>query len=308
MNRIKQVVLNILGFFFESRAKFFLFLLLVIAPIGMLTKILTDSHPSGFTVMVTRLDEQSGGSGSVIYSSKNKSIVLTNAHVCDALNKTGGLVKKEDGSKYMVTAYKKSEFHDLCAVWVAADLGQTVDLAGRAPKSYSEATITGHPALLPNIINKGSFGERKIIDIMIGLKPCRAEDAKNEEEAIVCFLIGGIPIIKSYESVVVSAMIMPGSSGSAVLNDKGELSGVVFAGQGPGLSYAFVVPFEYVSIFINEELNTPTVLTKVPLDTKETQTHEEIKEAKRKLLTECKKDNKKINRMCAILSSDLGIN
>lgn len=306
MNQIKQVALTVLSFFFESKARFVLFLVLLLLPLAMGTKLLQDSHPSSFTVMVTRMDEQSGGSGSVVYSSRDKSVVLTNAHVCDVLNKKGGLVKKEDGTKYMVTAYKKSEFHDLCAVWVAADLGQTVNLADKSPKSYTEAIITGHPALLPNIINKGSFGERKIVEIMVGIKECTKQNIKTEEDAVLCFLIGGIPVIKTYESVVVSAMIMAGSSGSAVLDQNGKLAGVVFAGQGGGLSYAFVVPYEYVSIFINEELKVPTQLTRVPLEGKEAESHEEVLEAKRKLLSECKKDNKVINKICATLSTDIG--
>jgi len=305
MNRIKELALMVLKFFFESKPRFVLFLLLLVIPAIMLVKLIEGSHPSSFTVMVTRMDELSGGSGSVIYASRDKSIVLTNAHVCDVLNKAGGVVKKENGTRYMISGYRKSEFHDLCAVYVAADLGGTVKLAEKAPDSYSEAIITGHPALLPNIINKGSFGERKIIDIMIGMRACTEENVKSEEDAIICSLVGGLPIIKSFESVVVSAMIMAGSSGSAVLNSNGELSGVVFAGQGQGLSYAFIVPFEYVSLFLREEMNIPKEITKVPLETEKNNKHEEVMEIKKKLINECRKENKKIKRMCTIVSKDL---
>lgn len=307
LEKIRMASVAVLSYFFQSRTKFILLVLLVLAPVAMVLKLAQDSHPSSFTVMVTRMDERSGGSGSVVFSSRDKSIVLTNAHVCDVLNKDGGLVKKEDGTKYMVTGYKKSEFHDLCAVWVAADLGGTVKLAEVSPKSYSEAVITGHPALLPNIINRGSFGERKVIDILVGMKECNEKNVKNEEDAMLCMLVGGLPIIKSFESVVVSAMIMAGSSGSAVLNSNGELSGVVFAGQGQGLSYAFIVPFEYVSIFLREEMQVPGPISKVPLQGEAAEAHEEMMEVKRKLASECKKDNKKIVRMCTILATDLGL-
>lgn len=309
LETIQSVAIKVLGFFFESRAKFILLLVLLVAPILMLTKIVTTpNNPSSFTVMVTRMDEQSGGSGSVIFTSTSKSIVLTNSHVCNVLNKTGGVVKKEDGTKFMISGYHKSEFHDLCAVYVAADLGVKVDLAKEAPVRFSEATITGHPALLPNVINKGNFGERKIIEIMTGIRPCDEKDIKSEQDALYCFVLGGIPIITSYESIVVSALIMGGSSGSAVLNDKGELAGVVFAGQSGGLSYAFIVPYEYVAIFIKEELTVPFKITKVPFQTQEEESHEQVQEAKQKLKEECGKDNKKIKSLCEIVKQDLANN
>lgn len=305
LERLEYLAISILRFFFGSKPRFVIFLALLFAPAAMLTVLLNQTHPSSFTVMVTNLSESSGGSGSTIFSSSNKSIVLTNAHVCDVLNEEGGVVKKEDGTKYLVSAYKKSEFHDLCAVWVAANLGDTVSLAENAPKAYSEATITGHPALLPNIINKGSFGERKVIGILTGVKKCSEGTAKNEEEAAYCAFFGVIPVITMYESVTVSAMIMGGSSGSAVLNADGELSGVVFAGQGQGLSYAFIVPYEYVAVFVKEELATPGKLTKVPLETDTKQDKNQILEAKKLISMKCKQNHKQVERVCTLLKRDM---
>lgn len=307
LEKMKALSVSILMFFFGSKARFVLLLGLLVLPAVIIFELSSDRHPSSFTVMVTNMEEMSGGSGSVIMNSPDKSVVLTNSHVCDVLNKEGGLVKKEDGSKYMVSGYHKSEFHDLCAIFVAADLGNSVKIAKVSPRTYEKATITGHPALLPNVINEGSFGERKVIQVMTGIKPCTEKDVRSEQDALLCFLIGGKPVITSYESVVVSALIMGGSSGSAVLNSKGELSGVVFAGQGSGLSYAFIVPFEYVSIFVREELNTVFKITKVPLEEETLTPTEQIQEAKRKLAKECKKQNPKLIDACGILKLDLDI-
>jgi len=300
-----------LSFFFESKAKFFLLLALLIAPAAMLSYIVKESHPASFTVMITNMSEDSGGSGSIISTSANKSIVLTNAHVCDVLNDAGGIVKKEDGSRYMVTGYHKSKFHDLCAVWVAADLKASVSLAKTAPAAYTEATITGHPALLPNVINKGEFGERKFIDVMTGVKKCTKKNVRTEQDALYCMFFGAIPVITTYESVTVSAIIMGGSSGSAVLDKDKNLSGVVFAGQGGGLSYAFIVPFEYVSIFVNEELQVATELTKVPLEPsdeeEDTASSEEILESKQRIASVCKQNNKRVQEVCSIFKSTLDL-
>jgi hypothetical protein len=48
---------------------------------------------------------------------------------------------------------------------------------------------------------------------------------------------------------------MPGSSGSGVFNEAGEISGLVFAGSAQGLSYGFIVPLESVKDFITKEYN-----------------------------------------------------
>lgn len=213
-----------------------------------------DSHPSSFTVMITNRAGTGGGSGSIVETSPSESKILTNAHVCKGALKRGGIVTKVDGEKHRVTGYYLSDEHDLCLVTVAADLHNKVELAASAPALYTEATVTGHPSLMPNVINKGLFGGRMIIDIMTGVRKCTENELNDPSKGLMCMLIGGIPVVESYEAMAVSATIMPGSSGSAVLNSNNELSGVVFAGNSRGLSYAFTVPYEAVRNFLGREM------------------------------------------------------
>lgn len=213
-----------------------------------------NAHPSSFTVMITNREGNSGGSGSVIDTSPSESKILTNAHVCIGALKKGGKIRKVDGEEHRVTGYYLSDEHDLCLLTVAADLKNSVKIASQAPDLYEEATITGHPSLMPNIINKGHVSGRMIIDIMTGVRKCTDQDAKDPRKNFLCMMFGIVPIIKSYESMSVSATIMPGSSGSAVLNSNNELAGVVFAGISRGLSYAFTVPYESVRNFLSKEM------------------------------------------------------
>lgn len=106
----------------------------------------------------------------------------------------------------------------------------------------------------------------------------------------------------AYESITVSAIIMGGSSGSAVLNANGELSGVVFAGQGNGLSYAFIVPYEYVSMFLKDSGD----FIKIPLVDNENKS-EETRQAKLAIIKACKLDKIKTKKICDILSQDLEV-
>lgn len=210
-------------------------------------------HPSKFTVMITNLKGNSGGSGSIVETSISESKILTNAHVCVGALKEGGKVRKVNGEEYRVTGYHLSDDHDLCLVTVAADLKHSARLASSPPKPYDEATISGHPSLLPNLLTKGHFSGRMIIEVMVGARKCTARDAQDPKTGILCVVFGMVPIVKSFESVVASPTIMPGSSGSPVLNSDNEISGVVFAGS-MGLSYAFIVPYESVRNFLLKEM------------------------------------------------------
>lgn len=232
-------------------------MLLIVAVLSLSACATGQSKPddaSGNSVKVTNMERNHGGTGIILKSTFNGSLVLTNSHVCGVVE-DGGMVSGKAGN-FMVTAYKKSETHDLCLIKVSGDLRGGVKVANRPPVPYYEAaTISGHPALYPNVKTYGHFSGRESIAILTGFKKCTDEDMEDPEKAYVCMMIGGLPIIKNYDSVLVTATIMPGSSGSAVYNSDMELSGVAFAGSG-SLGYAWTVPYEYVKYFLNKEART----------------------------------------------------
>lgn len=201
------------------------------------------------TVMLLSANRRSGGSGSILSSSTHKSIVLTNRHVCNLFTKGGIVVKQTTKEEHLVVSYKRSKAHDLCLVEVYADLKGGIELAEKAPEKLDSAIISGHPGLRPISLTTGAFSETEFLEVFVGLRKCTEKEAETE---LVCLFLGAYPLIERYESVLVTAFIMPGSSGSAVYNKSGELSGVVFAGS-RGLSFASIVPYEYVANFLNSE-------------------------------------------------------
>lgn len=202
-------------------------------------------------VKVTNVAGNHGGTGIVLQSSDTNSYVLTNSHVCGVVE-SGGLVSGNSGS-FMVSGYKKSLQHDLCIIRVTGNLGYSTKVASRPPNLYYEkAYISGHPSLYPNVVSNGKFSGKDIITILIGMRPCTEAEASDESTVMYCALLGGLPILKQYQSTLVSATIMPGSSGSGVYNSDRELSGVAFAGSG-SLGYAWTVPYEYMKNFLNTE-------------------------------------------------------
>lgn len=200
------------------------------------------------TVMITGGDH--GGTGVILSSSDKSSEILTNRHVCDILVE-GGIVTADSGKQYPVQSYKRSNQHDMCLVKVAANLGVYTKVAESAPVPYEEVTISGHPSLYPTIITKGYYSQKYSAIINSGVQKCTEQDLRSSN-ALLCIMFGGLPILKKYDTQVVSATIKGGSSGSAVYNSNGELTNLAFAGA-EGLSYALTVPFEYIKAFLDKE-------------------------------------------------------
>lgn len=215
------------------------------------------------SVMIVNEKMNSGGSGVIIDSRPGASHILTNKHVCQLIQ-TGGLVVTDDNTTYPVDGFRVYSKHDLCLIEVMYDLHVNIKVANQAPNVYEKSIIVGHPTLLPTIFSVGHFSQRKEIAVMVDIQPC--DGTEKGDDAFACFWMGGRPVIKNFQSQVTSSLIMPGSSGSPVYNSKGELAALVFAGS-QGLSYGFLVPWEYVHDFLkNKEdykLQTPDP-TKAP--------------------------------------------
>ena len=179
---------------------------------------------------------------------ENESEILTNRHVCEVVQ-NGGKVIFTNGERHLIKSLKKDSDHDLCIIVVPTKAKNKASIASTRPLFYEEATISGHPSLLPNVVTKGHFSGTQLIEVFVGIREC----TKEEESAAydMCAFFGGMPVIETYESVLVTATIMAGSSGSGVYNSNGELAALAFAGT-RGLSYAYVVPYEFVITFVSQ--------------------------------------------------------
>lgn len=212
--------------------------------------VLTPSSVSDYantSVMIMDKAMSSGGSGVILRSTKTSSEILTNKHVCKLLQ-SGGVVS-QFRSVYIVDSIKRYPNHDLCLVKVAANLHVNTKVANDAPTIFEESLISGHPSLLPHVLTRGNFSGHQIIQLLVGLRECTKEDY-NGQYGLYCAIIGGFPILQSFDAQLSTGTILPGSSGSGVFNKAGEISGLVFAGNGSGLGYAYIVPWEYIADFV----------------------------------------------------------
>ncbi len=209
-------------------------------------RVITDN-----TVKITNMSENSGGSGSIVSHSPYRSEILTNAHVC-GVAKNGGIIETNLYQKAIVQSYKVSKLHDLCLIEVKEDLHTSASLSIFPPFRYESVQVSGHPHLLPTIITDGYFSDKMVIQIMVGIRACTEHEAADPKFMLPCLILGGLPVVRSYDSIVISSLIQPGSSGSGVYTD-GKISAVVFAGSGD-IGFGMAVPYEYVYAFLNDEV------------------------------------------------------
>lgn len=198
------------------------------------------------SVKILNLKESGGGTGSIFRSYRTGSHILTNKHVCRLIEQ-GGVVAQKD-QRYLITHYKKFPSHDLCLVRIAKNLKINLAVSDRLTKQSSTVYVSGHPNLLPHIATKGHLSADRDIQLVVGVRDCKEEDYK--ENAMYCMFFGGYPIIKTFRSTVVSNLIMPGSSGSAIFDTKGEIVGVIYAGDGRSLSFGYAVPHIHLMYFL----------------------------------------------------------
>jgi S1-C subfamily serine protease len=252
------------------------------------------------TVSITNMAGNSGGSGTVVFTSATESKILTNAHVC-AVAEHGGTVNTEDGDRIYIKSWKVSQKHDLCLITVAKDLKHSAPLAAEAPSKLDESVVSGHPVLLPVIVNFGHFSEHRNIQVMTGYRGCTDAEKADPNTGFFCALIGKLPVLKTYDAQIVSNLIQPGSSGSGVYNTRGELSGVVFAGSGD-IGYGMIVPYEYVAEFL---LNEAKVMEEHTLSTDAAPSadQESKRDLDEKMVSACKTNKK--NPLCAALDGTI---
>lgn len=267
------------------------------------TRMVRNSNPTDIhknSVMILNKEETHGGTGIIFHSTKAGSFVLTNFHVCNAI-KSGGVIKATTGD-YQVQSFLESQVSDLCFIYTPADLKQMTSLASKEPAIFGVSKAVGHPALMPTVISVGHFSERKIISVMTGTRPCTDADKDDPINSMYCAFFGAVPVIKSYDSQLITSTIMPGSSGSGVYNANNELSAVVFAGQGD-FGYGWVVPYDQVKQFLNFESFTGKWQT---IDQTLNKPAEEEKTTTKDMQKKCiKAKNPKIVQFCQILKRDL---
>lgn len=227
--------------------------LLILFSHAVTIKPTTNTDLRKVTVKITTPQQNAGGTGSILQSGIFGSHVLTNKHVCESIQKDWIIAQNNKG--YRISRYKLFDRHDLCIVETKANLGVSLKIAGRFPKLGDTSIVSGHPMMLPHTVTRGHFSDELKIDVVVDVRECTEDEFK--QDPMGCGFFGKL-VTEEYEAQYTSNLIQPGNSGSAVFNEKGELTAVVFAGVGD-LGFTFTVPLLYVNYFISNNSDYPWI-------------------------------------------------
>lgn len=204
-------------------------------------------------VRITNQAGNSGGTGFHVKAPSGKVYILTNAHVC-------GLA--EDGLVYVGYDYERpiprlvleaSEFTDLCLIEALPSYHGTLSVGSESDPG-DKVSAVGHPNLMPTTMTEGEvigFGEIQVLDHILDSLNDDSCNAPKNKKINLKTIFGPIDVcVVAIKAGFSTTLILPGSSGSPVLNSWGNLTGVIFAGNQEG--WSFFVTLADVQKFLSQ--------------------------------------------------------
>ena len=195
-----------------------------------------------------------GGTGSAIKAPSGESYILTNDHVCGVSKDGTLLIQSENGDSMRRRIVAHDENSDLCLIEGLPGVSG-LSVASSAPSAGDIVAVVGHPHLLPLLLSRGEMMGKEDMQIVQG--PISITNPQTGEELPIDPQQGGIAaaqckfhknkiseievpilffsikvkmcIVQVHDAYITSAVILPGNSGSPVVNFWGQVEGVAFA-------------------------------------------------------------------------------
>ena len=201
-------------------------------------------------VSITNDKGNSGGTGFFLKTPSGKSYLLTNKHICQLKDANGIVyVHTEDGSTIPSKVIEEAKDTDLCIIEnVKGYKGLSV-----GGKNYSGQWIyaIGHPKLYPLVMVGGEIFANSNIDVFDHLiDPKNPQcDGKVQDVQFLFFTLKAC--MHTVNANFTDLTILPGNSGSPVVDAWGRVEGVVFAGDSDA-NWGFTIPVQDLIKFISK--------------------------------------------------------
>lgn len=171
------------------------------------------------------LTDESMGTGFATLTPTGRAVVITNNHVCG----NGPVVHLDtdiNHSKIPVKILKRSKLHDICIL--EAPPGAKPHILYQSAPEGTPIFVVGHGLGRPLMVTYGEIKQMDLMDVFT-------------DEVDVCN--GEPPCYKKYFVQLNTATILPGNSGSPVVDFEGRVVGLIFAGSN---YLTAAVPIEFV--------------------------------------------------------------
>lgn len=183
------------------------------------------------------------GTGFITTGKSGKPVLVTNFHVCNS-SKDEMLASRmgEIEDLHTHTLVRDSD-HDLCIMTPVPGVPLKI---GREPPKFSMLYIVGHPRFRPQTPTTGYY------------------TSEREQEMVYPFNLDGScpPNTEVYRHIFssgcllttvmgdVTATVFPGNSGSPIVNEEGELVGVINSND--GMNYGSFIPVRYLKNLLKD--------------------------------------------------------
>lgn len=209
---------------------------------------------SGSIAKVTNMEENSGGTGFLVELPSGKQGIITNVHVCQAFGRSGKAVAAfTDGIKYLVTKQAEYPLHDLCLLNIARTGRPGLTVAKYYPRRGQLVYVLGYPALENLSLTNGNYNGDMVITMAWEDDKCVGIGYRKVEidpffqmlfrRQFIC--------LRDFNVNVTSAPIIPGNSGSPLLDSDGSVLAVVFAAD--EFRRSFAIPLTYLQDFLKDK-------------------------------------------------------
>lgn len=216
--------------------KYCLSLILIVSLVFKLPEIHYNyirSYVGNNVVKIVNKEGNHGGTGFHVRGKSGRTYILTNSHVCSHIQENGLVnVADEFGNIIPRRVLLDSDYTDLCLV--EAMPGASGLFLGSGPSPGEIVAVVGHPKLMPLTVTRGEIiaeAEVQVMDHIIQNSDDKCDKPKNKIVKVNVFVFELDVCTVKIKANLSNVTILPGNSGSPVVNFFGNVVGVAFAGD-----------------------------------------------------------------------------
>lgn len=179
-----------------------------------------------------------------------KEYIVSNAHVCDIAKNKQTVAHLSNGETRIVKILDVSTRTDLCLLEPVRGLPYLYVSEKEGIVPYKKYFKVGHAYLRPNNVTSGYLIDRSIVMVPTNTPENLCVGGKNALVPVDIF--PGFSVLLCVEVVDAQGLnmvVLPGDSGSPVVNEEGQVVGVAFASDNSS-HWGFVVPHDVLLEFL----------------------------------------------------------